>query len=591
MFFKVSLYTALGIFGLGLLYKVSTWFRYRIGVQAPDVSPSARVGAALKGIILTLFSPKIITLLKVLLLDVIFQARVFREDFLRWLMHMCILGGFMMLLLFHALDKYVTHVLFPGYYPALNPFMFLRDLFGALVIIGVGIAVYRRFTLKTHRLRTNSQDQYAIAILAVIMISGFLLHGSKIISYTRYEQMVQDYTFQADEQDLKGLEAYWVKEYGLVSPNTRAPFAAATLERGKLMNEMSCIQCHSRPQGAFLSYGVAALMKPAALALDRAHLPTILWYIHFLACFVGLAYLPFSRMFHIFATPISLLVNSVMDKEKSDPANIATRQVMELDACTHCGTCSVRCSVGIAFDQVRNVNILPSEKIGALKALAAGKELSRQELGTILQGMYLCTNCYRCTVACPAGINLQELWFGVRETLLRKGYPEFLVLSPLSYYRGLMSEAIDGAYSGQAAELARDTIIAGCDPRAVQDPTAALSFGESILRRKMETSLQAQTFSRCYRCMTCSNACPVVRNYPTPQAVLGLLPHQIMHAVGLRLWDLVFSAKMLWDCLGCYQCQQQCPQGVCVADVLYELKSVAITRTREKVAAGTGVKG
>jgi hypothetical protein len=45
-------------------------------------------------------------------------------------------------------------------------------------------------------------------------------------------------------------------------------------------------------------------------------------------------------MFHIIASPISLLVNAVMDNEKSDPANIATRQAMELDACTHCGTCS-----------------------------------------------------------------------------------------------------------------------------------------------------------------------------------------------------------------------------------------------------------
>ncbi|HYA03173.1 MAG TPA: 4Fe-4S dicluster domain-containing protein [Syntrophobacteria bacterium] len=590
MFYKLSLYAALAIFGLGLVYKISAWFRYRIGVDARGTSPAARVGAAVKGILLTLFSGKIITLLKVFVLDVILQVKVFREDFPRWLMHMFIIGGFMMLLLFHALEKYVSYVLFAGYYPTVNPFIFLRDVFGALVVIGVGIAIYRRVTLKGRRLRTNAQDQYAIAILAVIMISGILLHGSKILSFTRYEEMVQEYTIQADEQDLKGLEAYWVKEYGLLSPGSREPFDAETLERGKLVNEMSCLQCHSRPQAAFLSYSVASLMRPVGVALDRAQLPNILWYIHFLACFVGLAYLPFSRMFHIIASPISLLTNAVMERGKSDPANIATRQVMELDACTHCGTCSMRCSVGIVFEQIHNVNILPSEKIGSLKALAAGKELSRQELSTILEGMYLCTNCYRCTVACPAGINLQDLWFGVREVLLEKGYPEFLVLSPLSYYRGLMSETIDGGRSGKAPDLARGAIVAGCDAKVIQDRTVPLALGDSTLRKKMETSLQAQTFSHCFRCVTCSNACPVVRNYRTPQEVLGLLPHQIMHAVGLRLWDLVFSAKMLWDCLGCYQCQQQCPQGVCVADVLYELKSVAITRTREKIAAETGVK-
>jgi len=29
----------------------------------------------------------------------------------------------------------------------------------------------------------------------------------------------------------------------------------------------------------------------------------------------------------------------------------------------------------------------------------------------------------------PVGINLQDLWFSARETLLARGYPEFLVLS------------------------------------------------------------------------------------------------------------------------------------------------------------------
>ena len=76
----------------------------------------------------------------------------------------------------------------------------------------------------------------------------------------------------------------------------------------------------------------------------------------------------------------------------------------------------------------------------------------------------------------------------------------------------------------------------------------------------------------------------MVRNYPKPIDVVGLLPHQIMHAAGMGLWDLIFSSRMLWDCLGCYQCQEYCPQGVCVADVFYELKNMAIARAREKLA-------
>jgi heterodisulfide reductase subunit C len=43
---------------------------------------------------------------------------------------------------------------------------------------------------------------------------------------------------------------------------------------------------------------------------------------------------------------------------------------------------------------------------------------------------------------------------------------------------------------------------------------------------------------------------------------------------------------MLWDCLTCYQCQEQCPQGVCITDVLYELKNFTVEYVGEK-AAGT----
>jgi heterodisulfide reductase subunit C len=583
MFYYVALYISLAIFGIGLIYKVSTWFRYTIGTDAKDISTSARVLAALKGIMLTLFSSKILDLLKVFVLDVLLQIKVLRQDFLRWAMHMCIYLGFMLLLLMHALDNIIMPALFEDYYSTVNPFLFLRDLFGVVIVLGVAIAVYRRFILKVPRHITSGMDIYAIIILAVIMISGFLVKGTKITSYTRYQDMVEEYTIEADEDELRALESYWVANFGVVSPNVKGPFDAEILEEGEEAHD-ACVDCHSRPLWGPTGYTVAMLTKPIALGLDKANVSTILWYIHFLACFIGLAYLPFSKFFHIFTTPLSLLANAVMDPEKSDPANIATRQVLELDACMHCGTCSVQCRVGVIFQEIPNFNILPSEKIPSIKALAAGKKISSQEIRTIQEGMYLCTNCYNCTVACPAGINLQDLWFNVRESLFQQGIPEFLMLSPLSVYRGLMKETLDQAHYPIPINRTLESVAGNGDLLALQDRTLPLEAGDYSLLSSLNLAVQSSTFSHCFSCATCSNACPVVTNYSDPQEVVGLLPHQIMHATGMRLWDLVFSAKMLWDCLGCYQCQEHCPQGVCVADVLYELKNVAITRAIEKMS-------
>ncbi len=585
MFFTVALYTSLAIFSFALIYKVSTWFRYSLGIDAKNTSIPARIFAALRGIILTFFSPKLFTVLKVFVLDVLLQVKVLQQDFLKWAMHMCIYYGFTLLLLMHGLDKIVTSAFFPEYYSTINPFLFLRDFFGALVLLGIGIAVYRRFVLKVPRLRTSPMDLYAIIILAVIMLSGFLLEGTKITSHTKYQEMVEEYTIAADEEELKSLEAYWVTKFGLVSPELKGPFDAETLAAGKEAHEMSCLQCHSRPQWGFTGYTVAKVTKPVAPLLDRVKASSILLYIHFLACFIGLAYLPFSKMFHIFTTPLSLLANSVMEVEKSDPANIATIQMLELDACMHCGTCSVQCRVGVVFETLRNVNILPSEKIPSIKSLVAGKELSAEEIRSIQEGLHLCTNCYRCTVVCPAGINLQELWLSVRETLLERHQPEFFVLSPLSLYRGLMQDSLnlDKDHYPDPIELALKNIYPNGIPLNMLDSDTPLVPSDNGLSGKVYKSAQASTFSHCFRCVTCTNACPVVRNYAKPSEAVGLLPHQIMHAAGMGLWDIVFSSRMLWDCLGCYQCQEHCPQSVCVADIIYELKNIAVTRAKENL--------
>ncbi len=418
MFYSISLYSALAIFTAGLIYKVLSWFTRKTTVDSKAISTSKRVSAALRGITLAILSPQIVTLGKAFILDAILQRKVFREDPLRWTAHILIYAAFMLLLVMHGLDKLITAAIFDNYSPTINPFLFLRDLFGALVVIGIALAVYRRFIVKAPRLTSNAMDLSALILLGVIMLSGILLEATKIGSYSIYRQMATDYAgIEEGEEEFQALTAFWVENFGTVSPDLKAPFDRELLAAGGELHEMSCAGCHSKPRWAFVSYPVARAVGGVATGLDQAGIPTILWYIHFMACLIGLAYLPFSKFLHIIATPLSLLANSVMDVKSSDPANIATRQALELDACMHCGQCTSRCSVGVVFEQIPNANILPSEKIRALKGVVSGRELGHGEFQLILDGAYLCTNCHRCTDVCPAGINLEELWFTMREKL------------------------------------------------------------------------------------------------------------------------------------------------------------------------------
>ncbi|MCK4985538.1 MAG: hypothetical protein KAS40_08475, partial [Desulfobacterales bacterium] len=97
--FDYLFYTSLTVFLLGLIYKISTWFTKKIGILGKDITAAQRVQAAARGAIGVIFSSKIIMLLKAVVLDVLLQQRTLKESFPRWMAHMLIFYGFMLLLL------------------------------------------------------------------------------------------------------------------------------------------------------------------------------------------------------------------------------------------------------------------------------------------------------------------------------------------------------------------------------------------------------------------------------------------------------------------------------------------------------------
>ena len=347
MVFDITLYISLTIFLAGMIYRLSAWFRTSVGFSPGDMPTSKRVAAAIRGCLFTIMSPKIVPLIKVFVVDIVLQFRMLkdRKDFLVWMLHLFIYGGFILLLLMHALDGLITSRLFSNYYPTINPFLFLRNGFGAIVLIGLIMAAIRRVCLKKPGLTTQAADVFAIVILFIITVSGFLMEGTQITSFTAYEEMVEEYASFQSKEEARALETFWVKEFALVSPNRQTDSDPEMLSLGKQLNDTSCAECHSSPKWAFVSYAVAKVTRPAALQLDGSNIPSVLWYVHFLACFFGLAYLPFSKMFHMFATPASILVNTIVEEAISEPANVATKLRIELDGCKHGGTCHPGCPV------------------------------------------------------------------------------------------------------------------------------------------------------------------------------------------------------------------------------------------------------
>ena len=268
MFFDSLLYGSLFIFLIGFVYKFYTWVSRQAAGLKPAYTTGQRISQVIKGVLSVIFSAKILLLLKILILDVILQRRILKEDALRWVMHMLIFVGFTLLLLIHAFESFISVNVFEDYASTGHPYLFLRNLFGIMVFVGVAIAVYRRFILKVPRLRSSGMDVYAIIIVAVIMVTGFLLEGAKIVSHNDFQRMVEEYSDSTEEADVKALEAFWVLNYGLASPNVTDTTDEALLEQGAELHDMSCQACHAVPQWAFVSYGVSRVMRPMARFLD-----------------------------------------------------------------------------------------------------------------------------------------------------------------------------------------------------------------------------------------------------------------------------------------------------------------------------------
>lgn len=487
MFYTIASYVALAVFGIGLIYRMAGWFRFTIGAGLPGLTMGRRLGAAIGGISRAVLGPRLIPLLRVFVMDVVLQLRILKTDRLRWIMHILIFAGFMFLLTTHAFDRFYTVSLFDPFYLSLNPYLLGA---GAMVLMGVGIALYRRYIARIPRLSTNGADLYALAILALIMLSGMAMELTKLASFHHYQK---------------------------------------------------------------------------------------LWYVHVYTCLFGLAYLPFSKFFHVFTTPASLLANAAAHPG-AKPANTATRQVMELDACTHCTTCSLHCSVAAAVDSIGNTQILPSERMVFLRDYIQHKRLSDRGLAAIAQGVYLCTNCDRCTVVCPSGINLRELWFNVREEMISRGQGVPLMLTPFSYYRGLRIRELEPDQYETPLVSARKALTLDFAARAPEDVAIPLSPANRAFKTEAGLSHVAATFAYCFTCENCTTVCPVAGNYDQPADHLDLLPHQIIRSLNLGLEDLALGSRMLWYCLTCYQCQEHCPQGVKVTDIFYELKNRAVRR-------------
>ena len=73
----------------------------------------------------------------------------------------------------------------------------------------------------------------------------------------------------------------------------------------------------------------------------------------------------------------------------------------------------------------------------------------------------------------------------------------------------------------------------------------------------------------CFQCGTCIAGCPSGKN-------TAYRTRKLMRMAQLGLKDMIINSEDLWQCTTCYTCEERCPRGVPIVDVVIALRNIAV---------------
>ncbi|HVR30015.1 MAG TPA: heterodisulfide reductase-related iron-sulfur binding cluster, partial [Thermoanaerobaculia bacterium] len=274
---------------------------------------------------------------------------------------------------------------------------FLVDIFGALVVVGVALAGWRRWARRPKPLVYTEEASIILVAIFVIAVTGFLLEGWRIGA-------------------------------------TDDPWG------------------HWSPVGFLVAKASKPLMSVEAM--ETAHLG--LWWFHLVAAFAFLAWAPYTKMLHVVTAPLNVYTANLdgygaslkrIDFETAQSfgvnalSDLTWKDLLDLDACTECGRCTAVCPAATVGKELSPRDIIldlrelmhRSEEAllaagaaaaaasgngeGAPGAVAAGGQGGGQtppevpKIAIIDEGsavsptaLWQCTTCAACMEACPVYI-------------------------------------------------------------------------------------------------------------------------------------------------------------------------------------------
>ncbi len=166
------------------------------------------------------------------------------------------------------------------------------------------------------------------------------------------------------------------------------------------------------PWGAWSPFGNLVARASRALMSDAQMLAAhrVTWWLHLGTVFGFVAWAPFTKMIHVVTAPLNIYtarlapagaaLRAVDFEAESFGANslaaFTWKDLLDLDACTECGRCTAACPANAVGKQLS-----PRDVILQLRDLAADAPLVGATPATSAEALWQCTTCGACMEACP----------------------------------------------------------------------------------------------------------------------------------------------------------------------------------------------
>jgi Fe-S oxidoreductase/nitrate reductase gamma subunit len=314
------------------------------------------------------------------------------KEFYAGLTHFLIFFGLLILLIGTFLDvlsHYLVDFLHGGVYLG---HALAVDIGGILAIIGVILAIIRRYVQKPDRLDNKRDDLIVLLIILLVVITGYIVEGLRIAATE--------------------LQAHpdW------------APWS---------------------PGGYLFALAFSGLSENALLIWHR-----VWWWLHVAISLGAMAYvaLYFSRLWHIIVSPWNVYFRNLeprgalvpIDIEKTEHfgasriEDFTWKHLMDLDACTRCGRCQDSCPAYLSGKPLSPKKVIQDLKTHLLEQgpallqkkgdkggdnpAAEGKAMIGEVIA--VDAVWNCTTCLACQEVCPVWIEPMAKVIEMRRNLV-----------------------------------------------------------------------------------------------------------------------------------------------------------------------------